>query len=106
MEEFSYEDLAFHLLDSVCYRSLCRIGFADKGFQESSLCNNIKAISSETWEAINRIFVAHGVDKKTRKVDNPVLTAHQSKCWIVMNRFMVISLLKLLWTEDLRHRKI
>jgi IS5 family transposase len=67
MEEFSYEDLAFHLLDSVCYRSLCRIGFADKGFQESSLCNNIKAISSETWEAINRIFVAHGVDKKNEK---------------------------------------
>lgn len=33
MEEFSYEDLAFHLLDSVCYRSFCQIGFADKGFQ-------------------------------------------------------------------------
>jgi IS5 family transposase len=26
MESYSYEDLAFHLLDSVCYRGFCRIG--------------------------------------------------------------------------------
>ena len=63
MEGYSYEDLAFHLLDSVCYRSFCRIGIVDKGFQKSALCNNIKAISSETWEAINRILVAYGKDK-------------------------------------------
>lgn len=66
-EEFSYEDLTFHLLDSVCYRSFCRIGFADKGFKKSSLCNNIKAISPETWEDVNRILVAYGVDKKIEK---------------------------------------
>jgi len=67
MEGYSYEDLAFHLLDSVCYRSFCRIGIADKGFQKSALCNNIKAISPETWEAINRILVAYGQDKMIEK---------------------------------------
>ena len=67
MEGYSYEDLAFHLLDSVCYRSFCRIGIVDKGFQKSALCNNIKAISSETWEAINRILVAYGKDKGIEK---------------------------------------
>jgi transposase, IS5 family len=67
MEEFSYEDLAFHLLDSVCYRSFCRIGFADKGFKKSALCQNIKAISSETWESINRILVSYGVENKIEK---------------------------------------
>lgn len=67
METYSYEDLAFHLLDSVCYRGFCRIGIADKGFQKSALCNNIKAISSETWEAINRILVAYGQDKEIEK---------------------------------------
>ena len=67
MEEFSYEDLAFHLLDSVSYRSFCRIGFADKGYQKSALCNNIKAISPETWEAINRILTSYGVNKKIEK---------------------------------------
>lgn len=67
MEGYSYEDLAFHLLDSVCYRGFCRIGIADKGFQKSALCNNIKAIASQTWEAINRILVAYGQDKKIEK---------------------------------------
>jgi IS5 family transposase len=67
METYSYEDLAFHLLDSVCYRGFCRIGIADKGFQKSALCNNIKAISSETWESINRILVAYGQDKEIEK---------------------------------------
>lgn len=67
MEEFSYEDLAFHLLDSVCYRSFCRIGFAEKGFKKSALCNNIKTISSETWESINRILVSYGVKNKIEK---------------------------------------
>ena len=67
MEDYSYEALAFHLLDSVCYRRFCRIGVADKGFQKSALCNNIKSISSETWEAINRVLVAHGQDKDIEK---------------------------------------
>lgn len=66
-EGYSYEDLAFHLLDSVCYRGFCRIGIVDKGFQKSALCNNIKAISSQTWEAINRILVAYGQDKGIEK---------------------------------------
>lgn len=67
MEGYSYEELAFHLLDSVCYRRFCRIGIADKGFQKSALCNNIKSISAETWEAINRILVGHGQDKGIEK---------------------------------------
>jgi len=67
MEGYSYEELAFHLLDSVSYRGFCRIGIADKGFQKSALCNNIKTISPETWEAINRILVAYGQDKGIEK---------------------------------------
>jgi IS5 family transposase len=67
MEGFSYEDLAFHLLDSVCYRSFCRIGFADKGFRKSALCHNIKAISPPTWEDINHILVEYGQKEKIEK---------------------------------------
>jgi len=67
MEGYSYEDLAFHLLDSVCYRAFCRIGFAEKGFQKSALCKNIKAISAETWESINQLLIAYGLDKKIEK---------------------------------------
>jgi len=67
MEGYSYEDLAFHLLDSICYLGCCRIGIGDNGFQKSALCNNIKVISPPTWKAINRILVAYGQDKNIEK---------------------------------------
>jgi len=76
-EGFTYEELAFHLMDSRTYRNFCRIGFAHKGFKKSALClpapssrqagKNIKAISSETWESINRLLVAYGDDKNIEK---------------------------------------
>jgi len=66
-EDFSYDDLAFHIVDSRCYRRFCRIGITDKGFQKSALNSNIKAISPETWEAINRILVTYAKDKKIEK---------------------------------------
>ena len=53
LEGFSYEDLAFHLIDATCYRNFCRIPYFHKGFKKSSLCSNIKSISAETWEAVN-----------------------------------------------------
>ncbi|MCK4729582.1 MAG: ISNCY family transposase, partial [Desulfobacterales bacterium] len=67
MGEYSYEDLAFHIVDSICYRKFCRIGIADKGFKKSALCSNIKALSPGTWEAINRVIVADAKDKDIEK---------------------------------------
>jgi IS5 family transposase len=66
-EGFSYNALAFHLIDSTTYRNFCRIGLIDKGFKKSSLCKNIKAISPETWESINRLLAAYGEDKNIEK---------------------------------------
>ena len=66
-EGFSYEELAFHLTDSRTYRNSCRIGLTHKGFKKSALCKNIKAISPETWESINRLVLAYGDDKKIEK---------------------------------------
>jgi len=66
-EQFSYEELAFHLLDSRCYRRFCRIGFAHKGFKKSCLARAIKSIRAETWEAINRLIVAHAQGKELEK---------------------------------------
>lgn len=66
-EGFSYEELAFHLIDSHTYRRFCRIGFAQKGFKKSALCKNIKAISPETWKMINELLAAYAEDKKIEK---------------------------------------
>jgi len=67
MEGFAYEDLAYHIIDSCTYRNFCKIGFADKGFKKSALNKNIKAISPETWEAINRIIIAYSQSKNIEK---------------------------------------
>ena len=64
---FSYKDLAFHLVDSVSLKRFCHIGFADKGFKKSVLCKNIKAISPQTWEAVNLCLVHYAKDNDIEK---------------------------------------
>lgn len=59
MEVCSYEELAFHIVDSNSYRKFCRIGITEKGFKKSTLCSNIKRLSPETWESINRVIVKY-----------------------------------------------
>ncbi len=56
-EQFSYEELTFHLADSATFRNFCHIGICDMGFKKSALNKNIKALSPEMWEAINDILI-------------------------------------------------
>jgi IS5 family transposase len=81
MEGFTYEELAFHLVDSICYRKFCRIGISDKGFKKSALCKNIKALSAKTWQAYNRVLMKDARDKDIEKgrqvrVDSTVVGAN------------------------------
>ena len=65
--EFSYKDLAFHLMDSVSLKRFCHIGIGDKGFKKSVLCKNIKAISPQSWEAVNQCLVHYAQDQGIEK---------------------------------------
>lgn len=67
MEGYSYEELAFHIADSRSYMSFCKIGFADKVFKKSALSKNIKGVSPETWEKINKIVIAYAEAEKIEK---------------------------------------
>jgi transposase, IS5 family len=70
MGGFSYEELAFHLADSITYRAFCRIGIADEPPSRSRLQKNIKRVSAKTWEAVNRKVVlfaaANGIESGQR----------------------------------------
>lgn len=66
-ENYSYDKLAFHIVDSDCLRKFCRIGICDKGFSKSALCNNIKAIKASTWETINKTLVGHSEETNVEK---------------------------------------
>jgi IS5 family transposase len=80
-ESYSYEELDFHLADSRCYRNFCKLGITHKGFKKSALCNNIKAISPESWEAINIILVEdadkNGIEKGRKvRIDCTVVSSN------------------------------
>jgi IS5 family transposase len=57
MNDFSYEELAFHLADSSSYRAFCRFGIDERPPSKSTLQKNIKRVSAETWEEMNRRVV-------------------------------------------------
>lgn len=64
---FTYEQLAFHIVDSQSIRWFCRIGIADEGFQKSALNSNIKRISAGTWELINCDILGYAKDQNIEK---------------------------------------
>jgi len=68
---FTYEELAFHIVDSQSLGWFCRIGMAEEGFKKSALNRNIKAIGDQSWEMINRDILGYAEQEgieKGRKV--------------------------------------
>jgi IS5 family transposase len=57
MNDFSYEELGFHLADSRTYRSFCRLGWGEAAPSAKTLQRNIKRVRPETLEAVNRAVV-------------------------------------------------
>lgn len=55
---FSYEELAFHLIDSSTYRTFCRIGLADRVPSAKTLQRNIKKVRAETLIEVNRLLMS------------------------------------------------
>lgn len=64
---FTYEELAFHIVDSQTLSWFCRIGIADKGYKKSALNKNIKAISDTCWQMINSDLLGYAKSRKIEK---------------------------------------
>ena len=64
MNNFSYEELAFHLADSRSYRAFCRLGIGDGAPSKSALQRDIKKLRPQTLEKINRARVELAVGKR------------------------------------------
>jgi len=65
--DHSYESLHFHLVDSSSYRCFMKLGLDDGAPSVSTLQANIKQLSPQTWETINRALLcfaeSNGIDK-------------------------------------------
>jgi len=64
MNGFSYEELAFHLTDSVSYRSFCRFGAFEPVPSRAALAQNLKKVQPATLEGILRLLVRHALKLK------------------------------------------
>ena len=67
MNSFSYEELAFHLADSRCYRAFCGFGIDEKSPRKSALQDNLKRVQPETLELVNRFILAMASEMKVEK---------------------------------------
>lgn len=67
MNEFSYDELEFHLADSVTYRSFCRLPALEPAPKRATLAENLKKVRSRTVQKINRRLVRHAVLLKVEK---------------------------------------
>lgn len=63
LEQYSYDDLMFHLHEMPLYQSFCRIGIGGAIPSRSAVAQGIKAIRPETWEAINTCLVRYAAAK-------------------------------------------
>lgn len=66
LHDFSYEQLAFHLVDSQSFRTFVRhpMGWMPN---KSTLQRNISQIRESTWEEINQILVGFAAEKKVEQ---------------------------------------
>ena len=64
MNGFSYQELAFHLADSRCYRAFCGFGIDEKSPRKSALQENLKRVQPETLELVNRLVLATAQEMK------------------------------------------
>ncbi len=63
----SYDELAFHLEDSLQLRAFCRLSPSASPPKKSALQANIGAIRAKTWEAVNKALM---LEAETRKVED------------------------------------
>jgi IS5 family transposase len=99
MNGFSYSELAFHLADSITYRTFCGYGAFDEVPSRSTLAKNIKRVRQETIEEVNRVLVDHarteGIERGRKvRVDSTVVESHihaPSDSWLLWDGVRVLT---------------
>ena len=81
MHGFSYDELAFHVGDSVSFREFCRIDPYEVAPKRSTLQLNVKRVRASTLEEINEVLVMHaratGVEAARKvRIDCTVIAAN------------------------------
>ena len=62
----SYEELAFHVVDSESFRAFSRLGMGQRP-SVSTLQENINGLRPGTWEAVNALIIRYAEAKRIEK---------------------------------------
>ena len=62
MNEFSYDELEFHLADSVTYRSFCRLPALEPTPKRATLAENLKKVRHKTAQKINHRVIRRAAE--------------------------------------------
>ena len=57
MFDFTYDELAFHMEDSLQLRAFCRLSPSMSPPKRSALQANVGAIRAKTWQAVNEMCI-------------------------------------------------
>ncbi len=61
---FSYDELEFHLADSISYRAFCRFDIGHPIPNQKTLQRNVKKVEAITLERINVLLIEHAITAK------------------------------------------
>lgn len=64
MNTLTYDALSVHLADSPTYRAFCGLGAMTKALSRGTLQRNIKRITEESWQKINRILLGYAAEHR------------------------------------------
>ncbi len=78
MNSWTYAELAFHLADSVSYRSFCRVGALGSTPSKSAVAANLRKLRTETLHQINQLILispqAQQIESgRTVRIDSTVI---------------------------------
>lgn len=80
MNSWTYAELAFHLADSVSYRTFCRVGSLSGTPSKSAVAANLRKLRPVTLHQINQLIItsadAMGIERgRTVRIDSTVVEA-------------------------------
>ena len=64
MNAWTFEELAFHLADSLSYRTFCRVGLLSKPPSKATIAENIKLLRPETVAKVSKILITSAAGRQ------------------------------------------
>jgi IS5 family transposase len=121
MNQFSYEELAFHIADSVTYRTFCRFGAFEDVPKKSALQDNFRRVSARTMEEMNRVLIhaaqRDGIDNGRKvRIDSTAVQSYvhepsdSSLLWdairvLVRNMWAASTYVAFIWSDHSKRAK-